>query len=49
VVDEIVEVARRHGVDVLIINQRQELLAEYGGIAAIHYVVPPQAIAATGA
>jgi len=49
VVDEIIEVARLHGVDVLIISQRQELLAEYGGIAAIHYVVPPQAIAATGA
>jgi peptide subunit release factor 1 (eRF1) len=48
VVDEVIEVARLHGVDVLIINQRQELLAEYGGIAAIHYVVPPQAIAATG-
>jgi peptide subunit release factor 1 (eRF1) len=46
VVDEIVEVARLHGVEVLIIRQRQDLLAEYAGIAAIHYVVPPQAVAA---
>lgn len=46
VVDEIVEVARLHGVEVLIIKQRQDLLAEYAGISAIHYVVPPQAVAA---
>jgi hypothetical protein len=48
VVDEIVEVARLHGVEVQIIKYRQDLLAEYAGIAAIHYVVPPQAVAATG-
>lgn len=48
VVDEIVEVARLHGVDVQIIKYRQDLLAEYAGIAAVHYVVPPQAVAATG-
>jgi peptide subunit release factor 1 (eRF1) len=48
VVDEIVEVARLHGVDVQIIKYRQDLLADYAGIAAVHYVVPPQAVAATG-
>jgi peptide subunit release factor 1 (eRF1) len=48
VADEIIEVARMHGVELLIIKQRQDLLAEYGGIAAIHYAVPPQAIAAAG-
>jgi peptide subunit release factor 1 (eRF1) len=48
VVDEIIEVALLHGVNVLIIKQRQDLLAKYGGIAAIHYPVSPQAIAAAG-
>jgi hypothetical protein len=48
VTDEIIEVARMHGVELLIIKQRQDLLVEYGGIAAIHYAVPPQAIAAAG-
>jgi peptide subunit release factor 1 (eRF1) len=48
VVDEVVEVARLHGVEVLIIKQRQDLLAEYAGIAAVQYAVPPQAVAATG-
>lgn len=47
VVDEIVEVARLHGVEVLIIKHRQDLLAQYAGIAAIQYAVPPQALAAT--
>jgi peptide subunit release factor 1 (eRF1) len=46
VVDEIIEVARLHGVEVLIIKHRQDLLAEYAGIAAIQYPVPPQAVAA---
>ena len=48
VVDEIIEVARLHGVELLIIKYRQDLLAEHAGIAAIHYAVPPQAIAASG-
>jgi peptide subunit release factor 1 (eRF1) len=48
VVDEVVEVARLHGVEVLIVKQRQDLLAEYAGIAAVQYAVPPQAVAATG-
>jgi hypothetical protein len=47
VVDEIVEVARLHGVEVLIIKHRQDLLAQYAGIAAIQYAVPPQALAAS--
>jgi Bacterial archaeo-eukaryotic release factor family 10 len=48
VVDEIIEVARLHGVEVLIIKHRQHLLAPYTGIAAIQYAVPPQALAASG-
>ena len=47
VVDEIIEVGRLHGVEVLIIKQRQDLLAKYAGIAAIHYTVPRQPVAAT--
>jgi hypothetical protein len=39
-------VARLHGVEVLIVKHRQDLLAEYAGIAAIHYPAPPQAVAA---
>jgi release factor family 10 len=38
VVDEIVEIARLHGVDVTIIEYRQELMAKYDGIAAVTYV-----------
>lgn len=45
-VDEVIEVARLHGVEVLIIKYRQDLLAQYSGIAAIQYAVPPQALAA---
>jgi hypothetical protein len=48
VVDEIVEVARLHGVEVLIVKHRQDLLAQYSGIAAIQHAVPPQALAASG-
>jgi len=47
VVDEIIEVARLRGVEVLIIKYRQDLLAQYAGIAAIQYAVPAQAVAAT--
>jgi len=39
VVDEVIEVARLHGVEVLIIKHRQDLLAQYAGIAAIQYAV----------
>jgi peptide subunit release factor 1 (eRF1) len=38
VIDELVEVARLHGVKVTIIEARQDLLAKYGGIAALQYV-----------
>jgi len=48
VVDEVIEVARLHGVEVSIIKHRQDLLAQYAGIAAIQYAVPPQAAAASG-
>jgi peptide subunit release factor 1 (eRF1) len=48
VVDEIIEVARLHGVEVLIIKHRQDLLAQYAGIAAIGYADPLRAVAATG-
>jgi Bacterial archaeo-eukaryotic release factor family 10 len=48
VVDEIIEVARLHGVEVLIIKHRQDLLAQYAGIAAIQYAVLPQALAVSG-
>jgi len=47
VVDKIIEVARLHGVEVLIIKYRQDLLAQYAGMAAIQYAVPAQAVAAT--
>ena len=48
VVDELVEVARLHGVEVLILKHRQDLLVQYAGIAAIQYAVPPQALATAG-
>ena len=38
VADEIVEIARLHGVNVTIIEYRQELMAKYDGIAAVTYV-----------
>jgi hypothetical protein len=37
VVDEIVEIARLHGVSVLILEQRADLLEKYGEIAAVRY------------
>jgi hypothetical protein len=48
VVDEVIEVARLHGVEVLIIKHRQDLLAQYAGIAAIQYAVPLEAAAVGG-
>jgi hypothetical protein len=47
VADEIIEAARLHGVEVLIIKYRQDLLAQYAGIAAIQYAVPAQTVAAS--
>lgn len=46
VVDEIMEIARLHGVNVMIIEHRQDLLAKYGGIAAEIYRGTSQALAA---
>jgi hypothetical protein len=37
IVDEIVEIARLHGVSVLILEQRADLLGSYGEIAAVRY------------
>jgi hypothetical protein len=37
VVDEIIEIARLHGVDLTLLEYRQDLLARYNGIAAITY------------
>jgi hypothetical protein len=37
IVDELVEFADLHGVDVFIIEHRQDLLAQYGGVAALQY------------
>ena len=41
VIDELIEIARLHGVDVMIVEQRQDLLAAYGGIAAILVTAAP--------
>ena len=38
VADEIVEIARLHGVNVTIVEYRQEFMAKYDGIAAVTYV-----------
>jgi hypothetical protein len=42
VIDELIEVARLHGVDVMLIEKRQDLLQEFGGVAAITLPVAPQ-------
>ncbi len=41
VVDELVEVARLHGVEVMLVMQRPELLAPYGGAAAVLLTAVP--------
>jgi Bacterial archaeo-eukaryotic release factor family 10 len=46
IVDEAVEIARLHGVDVLVVQQRAELMNKYGGIAAVVYPTAQQAMAA---
>jgi len=38
VVDELVECARLHGAKVTVIEKRQDLLAKYGGIAAVQFL-----------
>ena len=34
-IDELIEMARLHGVDVMVVSQRKDLLAPYQGIAAV--------------
>jgi Bacterial archaeo-eukaryotic release factor family 10 len=41
VVDELVEMARLHGVEVMLVTSRQELLAPYGGAAAVLVTAAP--------
>jgi Bacterial archaeo-eukaryotic release factor family 10 len=41
VIDELIEFARLHGVDVMIVEQRQDLLAPYQGIAAVLVTAAP--------
>jgi predicted N-formylglutamate amidohydrolase len=38
VIDEIVEIARMHGVNVTMIEYRQDLMSKYDGIAGVTYV-----------
>lgn len=45
VADEMVEIARLHGVTVTVMEQKPELLASYNGIAAVVYAPPAQASA----
>src|SRR3989442_174534 len=41
VVDELVEIARLHGVEVMLVEQRRDLLAPYGGAAAVLVTAGP--------
>jgi peptide chain release factor subunit 1 len=41
VVDELVEIARLHGVDVMLVEQRRDLLAKYEGAAAVLVTAAP--------
>ena len=41
VVDELVEIARLHGVDVMLVEQRRDLLAKYEGAAAVLLTAAP--------
>src|SRR6266852_3249355 len=41
VVDELVEIARLHGVDVMLVEQRRDLLAKYEGVAAVLITAAP--------
>lgn len=42
VVDELVEVARLHGVDVMVVEKRLDVIAGYGGVAAVTLPVGAQ-------
>ena len=46
VIDEVVEIARLHGVKITMIEHRQDLLSKYDGIVAVVYVQPVQGSAA---
>jgi hypothetical protein len=37
IVDELIEMARQHGVSVTVVRQRRDLLDPYGGVAAVEY------------
>jgi peptide subunit release factor 1 (eRF1) len=37
IADELVEISRLHGVDITIVEYRQELLKKYDGVAAVVY------------
>src|SRR5713226_6759567 len=41
IVDELVEIARLHGVDVMLVEQRRDLLAKYEGVAAVLITAAP--------
>jgi peptide chain release factor subunit 1 len=41
VVDELVEIARLHGVEVMLVEQRRDLLAQYEGVAAVLLAAAP--------
>jgi len=41
VVDELVEIARLHGVEVMLVGQRRDLLARYEGVAAVLLAAAP--------
>jgi hypothetical protein len=41
VVDELVEIARLHGVEVMLLMQRPEVLAPYRGAAAVLVMAAP--------
>jgi peptide subunit release factor 1 (eRF1) len=46
VIDEVVEIARLHGVKTTVIEYRQDLLSKYDGIVAVVYMQPVQGSAA---
>jgi Bacterial archaeo-eukaryotic release factor family 10 len=47
VVDELVEIARLHGVEVMLVEQRRDLLARYEGVAAVLLTAAPREELAT--
>jgi peptide subunit release factor 1 (eRF1) len=41
IVDELIEFARLHGVELTVVEERPELLDPYGGVAAVAYELQP--------